>query len=215
MAETIKAKAPRANYRAKSTPRERKFSSPLVEFFSRTPVWQPVTFYNLTAAVLLYFCFAEWGFPVLESVGLFFGGWLFFSLVEYCMHRWVFHMHIGTNLRKTIQYNAHGIHHEYPKDRDTLAMPLVLSICLAAVFMGTFYLIMGNRAFAFVPGIYVGYGLYLGVHWLVHALPPPNNFLKSLWLNHSVHHYRDDRVVFGVSSQLWDMIFGTMPKKEK
>ncbi len=214
MAETLKAK-PRPHYRAKSTLREKKFKNRLVEFFSRTPVWQPVVFYNAAAAVLLYFCFFEWGYAPLETIGLFFGGWFFFTLVEYMMHRWVFHMHIGTKLRKTVQYNAHGIHHEYPKDKDTLAMPLVLSICLGAAFIGLFYLIMGYRAFAFVPGIYVGYALYLGVHWLVHALPPPNNFLKGLWLNHAIHHYKDDEVVFGVSSQIWDYIFGTMPKKDK
>lgn len=215
MAETIKTKDYRAHYKAKNTPRERKFKSRLVEFFSRTPVWQPVLFYNVLAGVILYFCFAEWGFPIGQSIALFFGGWLFMSLLEYSAHRWVFHMRITTKLRETVQYNAHGIHHEYPKDKDTLAMPLVLSIVLASVFMGLFYLIMGVRAFPFVSGIYVGYALYLGVHWLVHAMPPPNNIFRGLWNNHAVHHYKDDEVVFGVSSQLWDYIFGTMPKKDK
>jgi sterol desaturase/sphingolipid hydroxylase (fatty acid hydroxylase superfamily) len=34
-----------------------------------------------------------------------------------------------------------------------------------------------------------------------------------LWVNHSVHHYKDGEIVFGVSSPLWDYIYGTMKLK--
>jgi sterol desaturase/sphingolipid hydroxylase (fatty acid hydroxylase superfamily) len=49
---------------------------------------------------------------------------------------------------------------------------------------------------------------------MVHAYPAPKNFFKVLWINHAVHHYKDGEVVFGVSSPLWDYIFGTMKLKE-
>lgn len=210
MAQVIKP-----SHKAKNTPRVKTFKSPIVEFLSRTPVYQPVTLFNVVAAWFLYLSFSYFNLPVLQSIGLFFGGWLFFSLLEYCMHRYVFHMSVHTKTRETVQYNAHGIHHEYPKDKETLAMPLVFSITLGFAFIGVFYLILGAWAFPLVAGIFVGYALYLLMHYLVHAMPPPNNFLKSLWENHAVHHYKDDDVVFGVSSQLWDRIFGTMPKKGK
>jgi sterol desaturase/sphingolipid hydroxylase (fatty acid hydroxylase superfamily) len=48
----------------------------------------------------------------------------------------------------------------------------------------------------------------------VHAYPPPGNFFKALWINHSVHHYKDGEAVFGVSSPLWDYIYGTMKLKQ-
>jgi sterol desaturase/sphingolipid hydroxylase (fatty acid hydroxylase superfamily) len=48
---------------------------------------------------------------------------------------------------------------------------------------------------------------------MVHAYAPPKNFLKALWVNHSVHHYKDGEIVFGVSSPLWDYIYGTMKLK--
>ncbi len=63
-------------------------------------------------------------------------------------------------------------------------------------------------------GFLVGYASHLAVHYLVHAYPPPKNFFKALWVNHSVHHYKDGEVVFGVSSPLWDYIYGTMKLKE-
>ena len=72
---------------------------------------------------------------------------------------------------------------------------------------------MGDFVFAFLPGFLVGYASYLFVHYIVHAYAPPKNFFKALWVNHSIHHYKDNTVVFGVSSPLWDYVFRTMPKK--
>jgi sterol desaturase/sphingolipid hydroxylase (fatty acid hydroxylase superfamily) len=74
---------------------------------------------------------------------------------------------------------------------------------------------MGDFVFAFLPGFLVGYASYLGVHYMVHAYQPPKNFLKTLWINHSIHHYKDGEIVFGVSSPLWDYIYGTMKEKPK
>jgi sterol desaturase/sphingolipid hydroxylase (fatty acid hydroxylase superfamily) len=41
--------------------------------------------------------------------------------------------------------------------------------------------------------------------------------MKPLWRNHHLHHYKDDHKGFGVSSTIWDRVFGTMfdLKKEK
>jgi sterol desaturase/sphingolipid hydroxylase (fatty acid hydroxylase superfamily) len=50
---------------------------------------------------------------------------------------------------------------------------------------------------------------------MVHAFQPPKNFFKVLWVNHSIHHYKDGEVVFGVSSPLWDYIYGTMTVRSK
>ncbi|MEX2379667.1 MAG: sterol desaturase family protein, partial [Vicingaceae bacterium] len=44
---------------------------------------------------------------------------------------------------------------------------------------------------------------------------PPKNFLKQLWIHHSIHHYQEDDKAFGVSSPLWDYVFGTMPSKKR
>jgi hypothetical protein len=38
-------------------------------------------------------------------------------------------------------------------------------------------------------------------------------FSTNLWINHSIHHYKDGEIVFGVSTPLWDYIYGTMYKK--
>lgn len=40
---------------------------------------------------------------------------------------------------------------------------------------------------------------------------------NPLWRNHHLHHYRNEELGFGVSSTVWDRIFGTMfdLRKEK
>lgn len=41
--------------------------------------------------------------------------------------------------------------------------------------------------------------------------------MQPLWRNHHLHHYRNEELGFGVSSTVWDRIFGTMfdLRKEK
>jgi sterol desaturase/sphingolipid hydroxylase (fatty acid hydroxylase superfamily) len=108
----------------------------------------------------------------------------------------------------------HGLHHEFPKDKGRLAMPPLLIIPIAFMFLYIFWLMIGDLSYAFTPGFLIGYAGYLCVHYIVHAFPPPKNFFKTLWINHGIHHYKDPDVAFGVSSPLWDHVFGSLPKKK-
>jgi sterol desaturase/sphingolipid hydroxylase (fatty acid hydroxylase superfamily) len=103
------------------------------------------------------------------------------------------------------------VHHEYPKDKGRLAMPPLVSVALALGLLYGFYQLIGEYTYAFLPGFIMGYAAYLFVHFAVHAYQPPKNFLKILWVNHGIHHYKDNNKAFGVSSPLWDIVFGTMP----
>jgi len=49
---------------------------------------------------------------------------------------------------------------------------------------------------------------------MVHAYPPPKNIFKMLWINHGIHHYKNGEMIYGVSSPLWDYIYGTMKEKK-
>ena len=141
------------------------------------------------------------------------GGFFTFTLVEYLMHRYLYHMLPDNKIKDKIQYAIHGVHHDYPKDKDRLALPPFISGLYAVILYFAFTALMGNYAFYFLPGFLVGYSLYLGIHYIVHAYPPPKGFFKILWVNHAIHHYKDPDVAFGVSFPLWDYIFGTAPRK--
>jgi sterol desaturase/sphingolipid hydroxylase (fatty acid hydroxylase superfamily) len=56
----------------------------------------------------------------------------------------------------------------------------------------------------------LGYLLYASMHYAIHAWNPPFKWMKPLWRNHHLHHYKDEQKGFGVSSTFWDHVFGTM-----
>lgn len=186
------------------------FQNPILEKLTRTHISVPLIIFFSYAGALLYWSITHTDLTPLTTTLLFVAGLLAFTWVEYNVHRYVFHMAPSTPRKEKMQYTMHGVHHEFPKDKDRLAMPPLLSITLATILLGVFRLILGDFVFAFLPGFLVGYAMYLSVHYMVHAFQPPKNFLKALWVNHGVHHYKNGEVVFGVSSPLWDYIYGTM-----
>ncbi len=196
-------------------PNSQLFKNPFLEKLTRTHIAIPITILNLAAAGVIYWGIANIGLGVLQIAMLFLAGLVSFTLVEYLIHKHLFHMLPDTKLKAEIQYKVHGVHHDFPKEKDRLAMPPPLSIVLSILFFLFFRLIMGNYAYGFMPGFLFGYTAYLFVHYIVHAWQPPNNIFKELWIHHGIHHYKDHERAYGVSSPLWDFVFHTMPKRKK
>lgn len=195
----------------KNKGQKQMFQNPVLERLTRTHIAVPISIFSVFSVVLIVYAFVSAQLPAL-LIGLFFlGGLLTFSLIEYLAHRYLFHMDTDTTLKEKIQYAFHGIHHEYPKDKGRLAMPPVVSVVLASSLLWLFYQLIGEYAFAFLPGFIMGYAAYLFVHFIVHVYQPPKNMFKTLWVNHGIHHYKDHDKAFGVSSPLWDYVFRTMP----
>ncbi len=71
------------------------------------------------------------------------------------------------------------------------------------------FVLMSNNALIFFPGFILGYLLYASMHYAIHAWHPPFKWLKPIWRNHHLHHYKNDDLGFGVSSHIWDKVFGT------
>lgn len=191
------------------------FQNPFLEKLSRTHISIPITMFLVIGTVSFYQGMTTTPIPLLKGLGVLLIGLLAFTFVEYMMHKYFFHMVPNTKVKDKLQYSVHGVHHDYPKDKDRLAMPPLISAFYALILYLVFDFIMGDMALYFLPGFLIGYALYLGVHFVVHAYQPPKNFLKALWVNHAIHHYKNPDVAFGVSSPLWDYILGTMPKKDK
>ena len=188
------------------------FKNPVLERLTKTHIAIPLVLFSVISAVLIYYGILEKGFTAPQMIGLFFLGLLVFTLVEYLMHRFLYHIKPHTPAFEDISYKMHGVHHDYPKDKQRLAMPPVLALLLATVFFVFYRVILGDYVFGFLAGFLMGYTLYLSIHYSVHIFRVPNNFLKTLWYHHAIHHYRQPDKAFGVSSPLWDMVFNTMPQ---
>jgi sterol desaturase/sphingolipid hydroxylase (fatty acid hydroxylase superfamily) len=189
------------------------FKNPVIERLTRTHIAIPLVMFSVFSSGLIYYGYTAVGLSAVKIASLFVIGMLLFTLAEYLMHRYLFHMKEDTERKKKLVYTMHGVHHHYPKDKDRLAMPIPASITLSVLFYLFFKLIMGDLVYGFLPGFFMGYASYLWVHYMVHAFQPPKNFFKILWVHHGIHHYKEPERAFGVSSPLWDVVFGTMPTK--
>jgi len=166
---------------------------------------------------LLYFAYTSFEYPFWKIVSVFFTGMLFWTLFEYMMHRFAFHFMAESDRAKKIVYLIHGNHHHFPRDKERLFMPPVPSLILSIALFSLQYLLLGKLAFLFFPGFIIGYLMYGSMHYAIHAWNPPVKWMKPLWRNHHLHHYKDEGKGYGVSTTIWDRVFGTMfdPKKEK
>jgi sterol desaturase/sphingolipid hydroxylase (fatty acid hydroxylase superfamily) len=174
-------------------------------------IYLPVIVYSL------YFGGIRLDYSIGRVVLVFLGGMLFWTLFEYIMHRFIFHWVAENERARKIVYVMHGNHHEFPRDKERLFMPPVPSMILASLIFFLLNWIMGGNVFLFFPGFVLGYLLYGSMHYAIHAWNPPYKWMKPLWRNHHLHHYKDDHKGFGVSTTIWDRIFGTMfdLRKEK
>lgn len=188
--------------------------NPTLEKLTHTNSFLPITLYAGLAIGFLSYAIVASEMSLVRILVFFISGLIFFTLVEYFVHKYAYHMDDSTPSRAKLQYTLHGVHHEDPKDKSRLAMPVPMGLALAAIFFTVFYLVMGYDAIAFFPGFVLGNSAYLLIHYAVHAYPPPKNMFKQLWFNHSIHHYMDHDKCYGVTSPLWDYVFGTMHKVE-
>ncbi len=195
----------------------RLFKNPYLEMLTKG---HPAVIWGMYIPILsymIYLAFIKTQMTVTTIVVLFFGAIFFWTLFEYLAHRYVFHMISENPKLQRIAYVMHGNHHHYPRDKQRLFMPPVPSLILASLIFGVMFLMMNTYAYAFFPGFMLGYLLYASMHYLIHAIAPPFKFLKPLWRNHHLHHYKDEELGFGVSNTFWDRVFGTMfdLKREK
>ncbi|CAN5541379.1 hypothetical protein BH10BAC3_BH10BAC3_14540 [soil metagenome] len=164
---------------------------------------------------LLYYGVRHIGFSIQFATVIFFAGLFFWTLFEYMVHRYIFHWVSSNRSIERMTYIFHGNHHQYPRDRQRLFMPPLPSLLIASAIFGCMYLIAGRYALLFCPGFIFGHLLHASLHYAIHAWKPPFKWMKALWRNHHLHHYTSVEKGFGITSTLWDHVFGTMFDLEK
>lgn len=186
------------------------FRNAYLEYLTKT---HPLVIWGIYFPILLllpYLSIISFDFSLMQVSLVFLGGLFFWSLTEYILHRFLFHYHPTTEQGKRVNYLLHGNHHEYPRDKERLFMPAAPSLIIASAFFFVFYIVLRKAAFPFFSGFMLGYLIYGTMHYAIHAWNPPFKWMKGLWRNHHLHHYKHSDLGFGVSSTLWDHVFGTM-----
>ncbi len=193
----------------------RMFRNDFLDFFSRIHWSVPLYIYIPVIAYFLYHSAIEVKLNVLSIIVLLILGIFFWTLLEYVLHRFIFHYEPKTDFGKKIHFVFHGVHHDYPRDAKRLVMVPTVSIPLAVFFYFLSLFILGaSLSKPFFAGLVLGYLIYDMMHFALHHFGFKNQLLLELKKHHMKHHYSEPNKSFGVSSPLWDYIFGTVAKKK-
>ncbi len=150
------------------------------------------------------------------TLGLFLGGIALWTLIEYLLHRFLFHFQPPGKRFRSFFFLAHGYHHEFPNDHLRLVAPPLMFWTLALAFGLLYYLVFGGRVWAQIfSGTVAGYLAYDCIHYYSHHAAPRNGLGKWLRRYHLLHHFQGTGDRFGISSPLWDLVFRTYRAPEK
>jgi sterol desaturase/sphingolipid hydroxylase (fatty acid hydroxylase superfamily) len=131
-------------------------------------------------------------------------GFLLWTLVEYVLHRAVLH-------RATYFSPMHGEHHAAPLA--LIGTPSWISVSVLCLTVGVpAWLSLGfNAADGLTVGMMLGYWWYGIVHHVIHhrANRSTPSYFNELRAWHMRHHYSPRGGNFGVTTPLWDHVFGT------
>jgi len=196
----------------------RLFKSDFLEFFTHI---SPIAILVIWVPVVCFFIYRSW--LLLNDQGFFFlpmglvGGLFLWTLAEYLLHRFLFHFPAKNEWQERLAFLFHGIHHEQPKVKTRLVMPPAVSIPLGLIFYGIFFLLFGlildipDWISPIFAGFILGYVLYDMTHYSTHHVPMRKGYFRMVRQQHMHHHFQTPNQRFGVTSPIWDYVFGTMP----
>jgi dihydroceramide fatty acyl 2-hydroxylase len=185
------------------------FESRLLDRFTRVhPAVPPLLFGPVITYMLVDGIERVGGY---NAIGLIAGGYLFWTLFEYWLHRLVFHFEPEKGIGARLHWMIHGVHHDHPNDPLRLVMPPSVSVPLGALVLWGFWAVMGYDAMLVFGGAFLsGYLAYDMLHYHVHHHTPRTALGRRLRELHMRHHFQDDERGFGISAPYWDRVFGTM-----
>lgn len=127
-----------------------------------------------------------------------------FSFVEYAIHRWLFHSPLS------VMTPLHHAHHTAP--HKPTALPCISSAVVGLALWPVAVALLGaGLSGFFLFGFFGWYFVYATLHHVEHHSAInhlPWRWLQRRWAMHTVHHRRAD-TNFGVTTSLWDRLFGT------
>ncbi|MDQ6811790.1 MAG: sterol desaturase family protein [Actinomycetota bacterium] len=152
----------------------------------------------------------------------------FEPLTEWLIHVYLLHARpiaIGARRYDLLAAREHRAHHADPGELDGVLVPTyalliflpAIAVILLALSFPVHLLVGGDRLAWWLSGVVVGYSIlfsYEWCHFLIHSpYRPRGRYYKVIWRNHRLHHFKNERYWFGVTSNLGDVILRTNPEQ--
>lgn len=129
------------------------------------------------------------------------------TLLEYLIHRWMGH---DRRFRRTPFGVEHIRHHIEGDYFAPTWKKLIVAAVVGAAVIGPALALAGTAAgTAYVGAFLAFYGVYEWLHRRDHTHPGIGPYGRWARRHHFHHHFVDGRTNFGVTSPVWDRVFGT------
>ena len=170
----------------------------------------PAFFYTALVICLIAVTHKE-GFSWRQNFLLIGLGTLSWMLLEYVLHRFIFHFNARSVFGRKLLYAAHMSHHENPRATNRLFSSVVLSLPIATAYFLLAWVITGSLHVAsyLFAGLAAGYFCYEWLHFQAHHRRPRLRVFRYLKTYHLLHHHETPEHRFGVTSPLFDKLLGT------
>jgi sterol desaturase/sphingolipid hydroxylase (fatty acid hydroxylase superfamily) len=176
---------------------------------SKISYFSELFFYPVMIVILILAGLAQGGLlAALEWVAICAFCVALWTFIEYAMHRFAFH-HVPF---------VRDMHHQHHiEERAYIGTPLWVS--LSAHFTIAFlpiWLVSGFwLASAASCGLAIGYIWYVAIHHILHHWHPRHSgYFYNLKRHHALHHHVAQTCNFGVTTGIWDRVFGTLEPRE-
>jgi len=177
-------------------------------------IWLPITINLFYLSVVRQPKTVGWtqSNAVMATTMCFLTGNVIWTILEYTLHRFLFHIDYylpDHPAALTLHFLLHGIHHNIPMDRLRLVMPATLFAALQFPFTQLAYKLFPNwMANGIISGAFMFYILYDTMHYALHHTKLPA-YIKAQKIYHMEHHFKNYEAGYGVTSPIWDYVFGT------
>jgi sterol desaturase/sphingolipid hydroxylase (fatty acid hydroxylase superfamily) len=144
-----------------------------------------------------------------DAAGAVFSGIFFWTFLEYAIHRFVLH-------NGMIFSADHDAHHAAPKAQIGTPTWLTMLILIFGIYVPAILVAHLGLGLMFGFGVTFGYLVYSFAHHSLHHWNVSNDGFFYTWKRlHALHHFVGQDGNFGVTSSLWDHIFGTVVTKKR
>jgi sterol desaturase/sphingolipid hydroxylase (fatty acid hydroxylase superfamily) len=146
--------------------------------------------------------------------------------VEWAIHVYMLHappFSLRGRRVEMLTAREHRAHHEAPGVLNGVLLPvygvMVFLPMIALVNWALSFpiaLVLGGPRLAYATtGVLVSFAILAGYEWTHFLIHTPyrakGRYFKSVWRNHRLHHFKNERYWFGVTSTVGDRVIGTLP----
>lgn len=149
---------------------------------------------------------------ILMNIVLFALGALTWTFAEYALHNWV-----GHKLKGRTDISREHLAHHSKQHYFTSTKKKILTAC--QVILPMFLVLAWPLGWMWSASFSVGFGLcYFGYEWMhrrLHTHPPQNWYGRWARKHHFYHHFGNPKFNHGVTTPIWDWVFGTYKTPEQ